>query len=258
MSALCSIAEEPSSLPHATFVERYQRRDVPVVIRNATAGSAAASAFRRSTTLEELAGTLGDTEVTLSSANAFSYGRRRMRLAQYISEMRGTRWDAADAADADATDEQAAAGIYYFFGEHGDELKALLARYELPRYAAPPPPPAVACGAPSATAAPSHREPALSFGVAADGSGVPFHFHNDGFSEVMHGAKRWLLYPAKPPRFRENATSTSWLRRDYPRLRPSELPRECVIWPGDVLYFPKGWWHSTVNVGDCVFMSTFL
>lgn len=27
-------------------------------------------------------------------------------------------------------------------------------------------------------------QPALSFGVAPNGSGVPFHFHNDGFSEV--------------------------------------------------------------------------
>ena len=100
--------------------------------------------------------------------------------------------------------------------------------------------------------------PALSFGLAADGSGVPFHFHNDGFSEVMHGAKRWLLYPERPPRFDENATSTSWLREEYPRLSRSERPHECVIHPGDLLYFPKAWWHATVNIGATVFMSTFL
>ena len=41
--------------------------------------------------------------------------------------------------------------------------------------------------------APSTHPPALSFGVGPDGSGVPFYFHNDGFSEVLHGAKLWLL-----------------------------------------------------------------
>ena len=37
-----------------------------------------------------------------------------------------------------------------------------------------------------------------------------------------------------------------------------ERPLECLIGPGDLLYFPKGWWHAIVNVGECVFMSTFL
>ena len=74
----------------------------------------------------------------------------------------------------------------------------------------------------------------------------------------MHGAKRWLLYPHKPPRFRENATSVSWLRHDYPQLTASERPYECTIGPGDLLYFPKGWWHAIINVGTTVFMSTFL
>jgi len=83
-------------------------------------------------------------------------------------------------------------------------------------------------------------------------------FHNDGFSEVLHGAKRWLFYRHRPPRFRENATSVSWLQHDYPQLRPSERPLECVIGPGDLLYFPKSWWHAIVNEGTTVFMSTFL
>ena len=38
----------------------------------------------------------------------------------------------------------------------------------------------------------------LSFGLGPAGSGVPFHIHGGGFSEVMHGSKRWLLFPRKP------------------------------------------------------------
>lgn len=105
----------------------------------------------------------------------------------------------------------------------------------------------------------------------------------------MHGAKRWLLYsdtavaPAlserlarAAPRVRDgselprswpvmrdgvfapNATSASWVREELPRLADEEQPLQCVIRPGDLLYFPKGWWHATLNIGNTVFMSTFL
>ena len=109
-----------------------------------------------------------------------------------------------------------------------------------------------------ARGAASTHEPALSFGVAADGSGVPFHFHNDGFSEVQHGAKRWLLYPSKPPHYDVNATSTQWLERVSPKLTRRERPYDCTIEPGDLLYFPSNWYHAIVNQGVTVFMSTFL
>ena len=145
--------------------------------------------------------------------------------------------------------------MYYWFGEHG----------ELGRCSR-----STRCGA-SVTAAPlarfevsgrgsavseSVRSPALSFGVAPDGSGVP------STSTAMASQKSctvaaMALYPHKP-RFRENATSVSWLREDYPRLSAAERPRECVIRPGDLLYFPRGWWHAIISVGETVFMSTFL
>ena len=87
---------------------------------------------------------------------------------------------------------------------------------------------------------------------------MPFHFHNDGFSEVQHGAKRWLLYPSKPPHYDVNATSTQWLERVYPKLTRRERPYDCTIEPGDLLYFPSNWYHAIVNQGVTVFMSTFL
>ena len=263
-AAPCTIAVEGRGLPTDTFAERYVRRRLPVVIRNATAGRARAARFRQLTTIAELASRFGDVNVTLSSANAFSYGRQRVALGEYLSNV--TADSAADWASGGARSDE----IFYFFGEHGSELAPLLEEYELPAYAAaardvdakPAPlaatPSFLRTARPTPVPAEDVREPALSFGVAAGASGVPFHFHNDGFSEVMHGAKRWLLYPGKPPRFRENGTSSAWLEHEYPRLPPRKRPRQCVIGPADLLYFPTGWWHATVNVGITVFMSTFL
>merc|ERR1712070_526107 len=35
---------------------------------------------------------------------------------------------------------------------------------------------------------------ALSFGIGRKYSGVSFHLHGPGYSEVLHGQKRWYLY----------------------------------------------------------------
>lgn len=37
-----------------------------------------------------------------------------------------------------------------------------------------------------------------------------------------------------------------------------ELLQDCVLRPGEALYFPSHWWHATINVGETVFMSSFL
>ena len=235
----CSVPREPPDLSSAAF-DSYYRGRMPVVIVNATMRSGAR--FRALTTLESLTEQYGHVEVTLSSANAHSYGRRRALISEYVQSMHGLAWH-----------DKAADDLYYFFGEHGSELQPLLSEYTLPRFAT-----SYSWAAVGARGAASTHPPALSFGVAADGSGVPFHFHNDGFSEVLHGAKRWLLYPSKPPHYDVNATSTQWLERVYPNLTRPERPYECVIGPGDLLYFPSDWYHAIVNQGVTVFMSTFL
>nr|XP_031303286.1 jmjC domain-containing protein 8 isoform X3 [Camelus dromedarius] len=101
--------------------------------------------------------------------------------------------------------------------------------------------------------------PAYSFGIAGAGSGVPFHWHGPGFSEVIYGRKRWFLYPPeKTPEFHPNKTTLAWLRDTYPALAPSARPLECTIQAGEVLYFPDRWWHATLNLDTSVFISTFL
>ena len=253
----CTVAKEGVTLSVRDFDRHYRSASLPVVIRNATLKSTAD--YRRRTRIAALLDEVGQARVTLSSANAFSYGRKKMSVSEYFAEALGEEAKANWVAAAD--DDGAAAGMYYWFGEHGPELTALTSSYPLPRYANPSArlsfADVAADGAASGADAPT-EPPALSFGVGPDGSGVPFHFHNDGFSEVLHGHKYWLLYPQRPPRFRENATSVAWLKHDYPLLHADERPLTCLIGPGDLLYFPKGWWHAVVNVGETVFMSTFL
>ncbi|XP_073218725.1 jmjC domain-containing protein 8 isoform X4 [Lepidochelys kempii] len=100
---------------------------------------------------------------------------------------------------------------------------------------------------------------AYSFGIAGSGSGVPFHWHGPGYSEVIFGRKRWFLYPPeKTPEFHPNKTTLSWLLDTYPFLPPEDRPVECTIHPGEVLYFPDRWWHATLNLDTSVFISTFL
>ncbi|XP_074925529.1 jmjC domain-containing protein 8 isoform X2 [Chelonoidis abingdonii] len=82
---------------------------------------------------------------------------------------------------------------------------------------------------------------AYSFGIAGSGSGVPFHWHGPGYSEVIFGRKRWFLYPPeKTPEFHPNKTTLAWLLDTYPFLPPEERPVECTIHPGEVSPAPWG------------------
>ena len=72
--------------------------------------------------------------------------------------------------------------------------------------------------------------------------------------------QRWLLYPPdhRPP-FDPDSPPAEWLDNVYPSLTGSDkaLLEECIIVPGEVLYFPSNWWHAVVNVGETVFVSSF-
>lgn len=130
----------------------------------------------------------------------------------------------------------------YFFGDNNFTEWASLFRHYIP-------PPFGLLG----------TTPAYSFGIAGTGSGVPFHWHGPGFSEVIYGRKRWFLYPPeKTPEFHPNKTTLAWLQDTYPALTPSARPLECTIQAGEVLYFPDRWWHATLNLDTSVFISTFL
>ena len=68
---------------------------------------------------------------------------------------------------------------------------------------------------------------ALSFGIGRKYSGVSFHLHGPGYSEVLHGQKRWYLYNPddiskhnmrNPPFFHPNKTTYEWASEYYEYL----------------------------------------
>ena len=134
------------------------------------------------------------------------------------------------------------AETFYFFGYNDmEEWADFFSAYKLPPYELP-----------------GHTH-ALSFGLAGQGSGVPFHFHGPGFAETLHGRKRWFLTPPDiQPEFNPNKTTLQWLREDYHRISEDIYLSECTLRPGEIIYFPDRWWHATLNLDTAVFISTFL
>ena len=85
--------------------------------------------------------------------------------------------------------------------------------------------------------------------------------HGGGFSEVIHGSKRWWLHESALP-FNPDETQLQWLQSHYTSNlltdRTFENLSECTIVPGDILYFPSGWYHATLNLNSyTAFVSTF-
>eukprot|EP01035_Chromulina_nebulosa_P020154 gene20154-26167_t len=90
---------------------------------------------------------------------------------------------------------------------------------------------------------------AVTFGLGDQLSGISFHFHSKGYSEVILGKKLWLLYPeqVKQP------------IGHHPNISMAQCLHHCVIEPGDILYFPDNWMHATVNLDEYnLFVSVFI
>jgi Cupin-like domain len=172
--------------------------------------------------------------VTLSSSNSFSEHRRTVPLTQYLQEILQAE---------ETTPDMLSNETWYLFGEtFSSEWKELLSHYELPM--------CHTC---------TRDLTALSFGIGNRGSGVQWHIHGPGFSEALHGKKHWILYPPKEePPFHPDHTSRYWMEHVYPKLPEKDLPYECTLEPGDMIYFPDGWWHATINLDPYTsFISSF-
>ncbi|XP_055220798.2 jmjC domain-containing protein 8 isoform X3 [Gorilla gorilla gorilla] len=199
----------------------------PVILQGLTDNSR----FRALCSRERLLASFGDRVVRLSTANTYSYHKVDLPFQEYVEQLLHPQDPTSLGNDT-----------LYFFGDNNfTEWASLFRHYS--------PPPFGLLG----------TAPAYSFGIAGAGSGVPFHWHGPGYSEVIYGRKRWFLYPPeKTPEFHPNKTTLAWLRDTYPALPPSARPLECTIRAGEVLYFPDRWWHATLNLDTSVFISTFL
>jgi len=224
----CNIPKiDAQKVSQEEFLRKYAY-DAPVVIK---VSSLRNNHFTRLSRRDHLLSKWGDTEVKLSSANTHSYGTKDVTLRQYIETM------------IEPQDPKALANeTFYWFGYNDMvEWKEFFDKYQLPPYELP------------------QHSPALSFGLAGPGSGVPFHFHGPGFAETLHGRKRWFLTPHHvQPEFNPNKTTLRWWIDDYKRIAKEIDLYECTLYPGEIIYFPDRWWHATLNLDTTVFISTFL
>jgi len=222
----CNIPWRDGTLEQEEFIKKYAY-SMPVIIRD----GANNDLFRALTEKGELLNKYGGSIVRLSSANSFSYEKRDISFHDYCRnhirpQNRNTLGNET----------------FYMFGDNDyEEWRDLLDEYNQPKYTLP------------------RHHPALSFGVAGPGSGVPFHFHGPGFAEAVHGRKRWFLTrPEERPSFHPNKTTLQWFYEDYPNVKKEMELFECTISPGEAIYFPDKWWHATLNLDTSVFISTFL
>lgn len=220
-----------SSLSSDEFRHEYVAAARPLVITGLPP-----SAFAERTEREALLRELGDTRVVLSSANTFSYSKRSATLRAYV-----------DGLQPQTLDENGNSS-FLLFGDHdrssdGGGWASFLDVYE--RSVRP------------LFASRSRGDlVTLSFGIAAGGTGVPFHVHGPAMSETVWGRKRWLLSPPKhKPDFDGDQSTLQWVTRRM--MADDGQLLECTVGTNEALYVPEDWWHATLNVGEAVFVSAF-
>lgn len=228
---VCNSSDFPCTIDRVSNLsgEDFLSLQRPVIIQNIIPYN---EPFRLLVSLQSLYERFGERQIILASSNTYSRKKKKMSMKEYVKSIQGAA--VSSSAEAEET--------YYFFGDYRDEeWEELFQHYTQPSWA-------------------HGLSPRLSFGVGSHLSGVPFHFHGPAFSEVFHGSKRWFVYPKGQPMpgFDPSRTTLQWLEEVYPSLADSERPLECVIKPGEVLYFPDMWYHATLNLNDTVFMSTFV
>eukprot|EP01134_Creolimax_fragrantissima_P005309 CFRG5309T1 len=227
-SKRCTIPRE-ENISTQRFMSEYVSPEKPVIITKSTDNAD----FLAMTTKAALLKYMGNAAIILSSANAHSYEKRIDVLERYISQN----------MDPQSIDTSADNIMYMFGDNYSPGWAEFLTSYQRPPYLN------------------SDVIGSISFGMGGDGSGVPFHRHGAVFAEVLHGHKRWYLYPkgsTEPPKSHPNRTTLLWTLEHYPTLAKHELPMECVLGANEVLYIPNEWWHATLNLAQSVFISVFV
>jgi len=233
---------DASTLSVAEFASRFEAPGVPVILTGLASrwsavegGEWSADALRRR---------FGSTP--------FNVGGLQMELANFLEYA---------AACRDETP------LYLFDKHFGAKAPALAREYEVPAY----------FGAERdlfaqlpAECRPDHRW--LIVGGTRSGSG----WHVDpnassAWNAVVCGAKKWVLTPpGRPPPGVTASDDGShvtapislyeWFRVFYSSLEAAELrhappqhrPREAVVRAGEILFVPRGWWHTALNLQPTV------
>eukprot|EP00117_Sycon_ciliatum_P004031 scpid77172/ scgid8567/ JmjC domain-containing protein 8; Jumonji domain-containing protein 8 len=189
--------------------------------------------FRRECTRDNLITAYGHRRIKLTTATSTSLVRAPVSLKYYIENM----------MQAQSVQTPANESLYHFGDTDREEWKSVFDLYNFPAYQVP------------------GMEPMISFGLAGPGTGVPMHFHGPTFAQVMYGRKRWFFYPPSQDfrvGYHSDLSMLQWYLEEYPLLDDVTRPLECTLEPNQLLYFPDRWWHSTINIDESVFVSTFL
>lgn len=221
-TASCSVPREPH-LSVAGFVQRY--RGVSPVVFSTGSNNAA---FRAGVTHDALMRRYADVNVVLSSSNSYSHDRLHTTLGDYLTHHM-----------APVTPDMLSNETFYLFGDtRSAAWLKMQEAYVMPLSAAT-------------------DDPALSFGVGSQGSGVAMHAHGPAWAETLLGAKRWYLSPPHAePLFQPDEMQLTWVaeRRDS---QPTQV-LECTVSEGEAIYLPHGWYHATLNLEPYnAFMSVF-
>jgi hypothetical protein len=140
----------------------------------------------------------GKTKVKLSSSNAYSHGIIETTLNSYLTTILGDSFADMSSSSLKANES------YYLFGHNYEGIwEELSSLYRSP--------PCHLCD----------KAGAKTPGLGGKNSGVSFHFHGPGFSEVIHGSKQWFLFPSQfsplvTQLFHNNMTVVSWYDKFYP------------------------------------------
>lgn len=218
-----------SSLSSDEFRHEFAAAQRPLVITHLPS-----SAFSGRTEREALLRELGDTRVVLSSANTFSYTKRSTTLREYVVGL------------SPQSPDEGGNASFILFGDHdrssGSGWAPFLDAYER-------------SGRPLFASRSRGDLVTLSFGIAAGGTGVPFHVHGPAMAETVWGRKRWFLSPpGARPDFDGDLSTLQWQMR---RTVADDRILECTIGADEAIYVPEDWWHATLNVGEAVFVSAF-
>lgn len=79
------------------------------------------------------------------------------------------------------------------------------------------------------------------------GTGAPLHSHIDAWNALVHGKKRWFLFPPLQGYY-STKPIWEWLENGYPQVKPLEFMQEA----GDIVYIPRHWSHAVLNLQESV------
>jgi len=255
--------DSPSAISVADFVQQYERRNRPVLLKGACAHWPALGKWTR--------------EGLLRASHAA--GDPKFRCGGFLFSLPGYL------AYSDALrDDQP---LYLFDRDFFDKVPGMLDDFDVPQYFAEDlfslldlphdgqpqtKKPRGPSGSAAASEAPGgggrgRSRPDFRWLIAGPSrSGSTFHVDPNGTSAwnaVVRGRKKWVLLPPRcvPPGVHPSmdgadvCTSVSlieWFMQFYAEARstyPRQM-REGICEAGDVLFVPAGWWHAALNLDD--------